>query len=138
MSSGAVPRVTKALSAPQRAMHKLGLRRDIDLALHIPLRYEDETRITAIAEARDGEMAQVEGVVRETRIELRPRRQFVVRLVDDSDELVLRFLHFYPSHQKTFAPGQRVRADTAAAPSARAGKGTPESAGAALTGAMGR
>ncbi len=35
------------------------------------------------------------------RVEFRPRRQLVVRLADDSDELVLRFLHFYPSHQKT-------------------------------------
>ncbi len=109
MTLGAASRVTKTLSAPQRAMYKLGLVRDIDLALHLPLRYEDETRIVAIAEVRDGEVAQVEGTVREATIELRSRRQFVVWLADDSDELVLRFLHFYPSHQKTFVPGQRVR-----------------------------
>jgi RecG-like helicase len=41
------------MSAPQRAMAKLGLTRDIDLALHVPLRYEDETRIDRLAEARD-------------------------------------------------------------------------------------
>ena len=34
-----------AKSAPQKALEKLGLVRDIDLALHLPLRYEDETRI---------------------------------------------------------------------------------------------
>jgi ATP-dependent DNA helicase RecG len=96
-------------SAPQRAMEKLGLVRDIDLALHLPLRYEDETRITRIADARDGEPAQVEGVVTDSRIEFRPRRQLVVRLDDGSDELVLRFLHFYPSHQKTLAVGKRLR-----------------------------
>jgi ATP-dependent DNA helicase RecG len=100
---------TRALSAPQRAMHKLGLVRDIDLALHLPLRYEDETRIVTIADARDGETAQVQGTVREAKIEFRPRRQLVVRIADDSDELVLRFLHFYPSHQKTFSPGRLVR-----------------------------
>lgn len=90
-------------------MEKLGLLRDIDLALHLPLRYEDETRITRIADARDGEPAQVEGVVTDSRIEFRPRRQLVVRLDDGSDELVLRFLHFYPSHQKTLAVGKRLR-----------------------------
>ncbi len=100
---------TRAPSAPQRAMHKLGLVRDIDLALHLPLRYEDETRIVAIADVRDGETAQVQGTVREAKIEFRPRRQLVVRMADDSDELVLRFLHFYPSHQKTFAAGRLVR-----------------------------
>ena len=90
-------------------MEKLGLVRDIDLALHLPLRYEDETRITRIVDARDGEPAQVEGMVTDSRIEFRPRRQLVVRLDDGSDELVLRFLHFYPSHQKTLAVGKRLR-----------------------------
>ena len=40
-----------------KAMEKLGLRRDIDLALHLPLRYEDETRIVPLAQARDGALA---------------------------------------------------------------------------------
>ncbi len=100
---------TKEKSAPQRAMERLGLVRDIDLALHLPLRYEDETRLVRIADAREGETAQVEGTVRDARVEFRPRRQLVVRIADDSDELVLRFLHFYPSHQKTLREGARVR-----------------------------
>ncbi|MEI6025964.1 MAG: ATP-dependent DNA helicase RecG [Betaproteobacteria bacterium] len=99
----------KVLSAPQRAMRKLGLVRDIDLALHLPLRYEDETQLQPIAHTRDGQTAQVEGVVREAQVELRSRRQLVVRLTDDSGELTLRFLNFYPSHQKVLARGQRVR-----------------------------
>ena len=99
----------RVLSAPQRAMHKLGLVRDIDLALHLPLRYEDETRVEAIAELRDGAAAQVQGTVRDAKIEFRPRRQLVVHIADASGELVLRFLHFYPSHQKTLAPGRLVR-----------------------------
>src|SRR5690606_22927765 len=96
-------------SAPQRALEKLGLTRDIDLALHLPLRYEDETRLARIADLRDGMTAQVEGVVQASEVQLRGRRQLVVRLDDGSDELVLRFLHFYPSHQKALAPGRRVR-----------------------------
>jgi len=96
-------------SAPQRAMEKLGLARDIDLALHLPLRYEDETRVISIAEAPDGEPVQVEGVVSESRIDLRGRRQLLVRIADASDALLLRFLNFYPSHQKTLAVGARVR-----------------------------
>ncbi len=98
------------LSAPARALRKLGLARDIDLALHLPMRYVDETRIVPIAALRDGDAAQVQGTVRECRVETRPRRQLVVRLADDSGELVLRLLHFYPSHQKTLAVGQVVRA----------------------------
>ena len=96
-------------SGPQRAMDKLGLRRDIDLALHLPLRYEDETQVALIADTPDGEPVQVEGTVRECHIEQRGRRQLLVRISDDSDSLLLRFLNFYPSHQKTLALGARVR-----------------------------
>jgi ATP-dependent DNA helicase RecG len=46
---------------PQKALEKMGLRRDIDLALHLPLRYEDETRIVRLADARDGDLVQIEG-----------------------------------------------------------------------------
>src|SRR5882724_3936020 len=99
----------KEKSAPQKAMEKLGLVRDIDLALHIPLRYEDETRITPIRDLRDGDTAQVEGLVTDCQVQFRPRRQLVVRVSDGSDALVLRFLNFYPSHQKALASGQRVR-----------------------------
>ncbi len=103
----AAPR--QALSAPQKAMRKLGLVRDIDLALHLPLRYEDETRIVRLRDARDGEVVQVEGVVTQQHIQYRPRRQLLVTLDDGSDTCTLRFFSFYPSHQKTLAVGAQVR-----------------------------
>ena len=98
------------MSAPQRAMAKLGLTRDIDLALHVPLRYEDETSLQRLRDARDGDTLQLEATVADCRVETRARRQLVVRLTDDEGEsLVLRFLNFYPSQQKQLAVGQRVR-----------------------------
>jgi ATP-dependent DNA helicase RecG len=104
------PQALVKLSGPARAMHKLGLRRDIDLALHLPMRYVDETRIAPIGGLRDGLTAQVQGTVIECRVEARSRRQLIVRLADDSGELVLRLVHFYPSHLKTLGQGQLVRA----------------------------
>jgi ATP-dependent DNA helicase RecG len=97
------------LSAPARALRQLGLVRDIDLALHLPLRYEDETRLAPIASLHEGDHGQVQGRVRDCRVELRPRRQLVVHLGDASGELVLRFLHFYPSQQRQMAAGQLLR-----------------------------
>ncbi len=100
----------QAKTAAQKALDKLGLRRDIDLALHLPLRYEDETRITMLTDARDGEMVQIEGQVTNSEISFRPRRQLRVTLDDGTDTCTLRFLNFYPSHQKTLGVGARVRA----------------------------
>jgi ATP-dependent DNA helicase RecG len=98
-----------AKSQPQKALDKLGLRRDIDLALHLPLRYEDETRLTRLADARDGDMVQIEGQVTHSEVSFRPRRQLRVTVDDGSDTCVLRFINFYPSHQKTLSVGARVR-----------------------------
>jgi ATP-dependent DNA helicase RecG len=91
---------------------RLGLHTDMDLALHLPIRYEDETRITSIREAgfMTGYPAQIEGVVTSCDVQFRPRRQLVVKVQDDSDELVMRFLNFYGSQTKQLAPGTRIRA----------------------------
>lgn len=104
-----------ATSAPsaktqaQKALLKMGLARDIDLALHLPLRYEDETRITSIASARDGAMVQIEATVTQAQVQLHPRRQLLVQVDDGTGVCELRFFSFYPSHQKTLAVGARVR-----------------------------
>ena len=103
------PATPVAKTAAQKALAKLGLTRDIDLALHLPLRYEDETRIVPLADARDGETVQVEGVVLESEVNFRGRRQLRVVIDDASATCVLRFLNFYPSHQKTLSVGARVR-----------------------------
>jgi ATP-dependent DNA helicase RecG len=105
----APPAPKPAKSAPQKAMEKLGLLRDIDLALHLPLRYEDETRITPIAALQEGEAAQVEGVVVDCQVEMRSRRQLLVRVKDESGTLLLRFLHFYPAQQKQMSAATRLR-----------------------------
>ena len=99
----------KEKSGPQRALEKLGLVRPIDFALHLPTRYEDETRLVPIGSLRDGVIGQVEGVVESCEVQVRSRRMLVVRVHDGRDDLVLRFLHFYPSHQKALAVGTRVR-----------------------------
>ena len=100
----------KPLSAPQKALRKLGLVRPIDLALHLPLRYEDETRIVRLRDARDGDTVQIEGEVTHQEVTFRPRRQLLVSVNDGIDTAVLRFFNFYPSQQKQMAVGTRIRA----------------------------
>ncbi len=98
----------------QTQLERLGIRRDFDLVLHLPLRYEDETRITTIADASAGGGSplpvQVEGRVIDTEVMYRPRRQLVTRIEDASGTLYLRFFNFYPSQAKALAEGSTVRA----------------------------
>ena len=94
---------------------RLGVARETDLVLHLPLRYEDHTRLVPLAALKPGALQQAEGRVVSTEIQYRGRRQLVCLLDDGDDEeggraqLVLRFFHFYPNTQKALAPGRRVR-----------------------------
>jgi ATP-dependent DNA helicase RecG len=86
---------------------QLGVARELDLVLHLPLRYEDETRITPIAAASCGQAVQIEGTVEKVDIVFRPRRQLVVRMRDASSEAVLRFFNFYASQQKALEAARK-------------------------------
>jgi ATP-dependent DNA helicase RecG len=101
--------VAAASAGPQKALARMGLARDIDLALHLPLRYEDETQIVKLRDAREGDTAQIEGVVTACEIVYRPRRQLMVTVEDGTDTCVLRFFTFYPSQQRALAVGTKVR-----------------------------
>ncbi|MBI3532530.1 MAG: ATP-dependent DNA helicase RecG [Burkholderiales bacterium] len=103
-------KASQPMSPAQKALEKLGLKRDIDLALHLPLRYEDETRITRLVDAREGGTVQIEATVTASEVTFRPRRQLLVTVDDGSDTCVLRFFNFYPSQQKALAVGARIRA----------------------------
>ncbi len=104
MISSSIPKATLAKLA------KLGIHNRFDLVLHLPLRYEDETQLQRIAELMPGMSAQVEGEIIHSEIVYRPRRTLVCQVQDDSGVLHLRFLHFYPSQQKSLAVGKKIRA----------------------------
>ena len=109
MPQSPVPPTAKPLTGPQKALRKLGLLRPIDLALHLPLRYEDETRLVKLRDVREGEVAQVEGRVTHAEVKISGHRQLLVTLDDGSGTCLLRFFTFYPSQQKALAVGNRIR-----------------------------
>ncbi|MGM0983235.1 MAG: ATP-dependent DNA helicase RecG [Pseudomonadota bacterium] len=89
---------------------RLGVERISDLLFHLPLRYQDRTRITPIATLSAGHEAVVEGEVVAGEVVQGRRRSLLVRLRDGSGILSLRFFHFSPAQQQQFRPGVRVRA----------------------------
>ena len=92
---------------------RLHLSRPIDFALHLPLRYEDETECYPVEDAPVGEPVQVEVLIDEVSVQSTPRQQLVVHTHDDSGALLLRFLNFYGSQSKQYAAardsGQHLR-----------------------------
>jgi len=100
---------TASRTQTESRLEKLGIHGSRDLVLHLPLRYEDETRLTALKDVRAGESVQVEAEVVDSKVEYRGRRTLVVKLSDGERDLWVRFLHFYPSQVKQFSEGKRVR-----------------------------
>jgi ATP-dependent DNA helicase RecG len=93
----------------QDVARRLGYKTPAELILHLPLRYEDETRLTPLRDARLGETVQVEGVITHAETQRRPRPQMVVQVEEGSSTLHFRLLHFHPSQQAQLKPGARVR-----------------------------
>ncbi len=100
----------KALSKPLISnLNKLGINTIQGLLLHLPLRYIDETRITAIRDLRLGDDVQCEGEIVHAEVTYKPRKALIARLQDASGQLTLRFLHFYPSQIAQLAVGKYLR-----------------------------
>ncbi|WP_414648162.1 ATP-dependent DNA helicase RecG [Castellaniella sp.] len=93
-----------------KAFERLGLRNPGDFAVHLPLRYEDETRITPIADAVPGQWALFEGTILHSEARYQPRRELHAVLNDASGHLNLRWLHAYPGQQARLSAGREVRA----------------------------
>lgn len=91
-------------------LEKLELVRDWDFALHLPLRYEDETSVTPIGSLAVNTHAQIEGRVADQRFVRTGRGQQLQAVVEDSTgSITIRFLHYFPSIQKQLAVGSTVR-----------------------------
>ena len=99
----------KPPTAAQKALHKLGLFTSLDLALHLPYRYEDETVLTPLNKARDGQMVHIEVTVSHLEIQPHPKRQIKLEVRDGTQACTVRFFNAYPSLAKQLTPGSRLR-----------------------------
>ena len=106
-SVGSLPGVGPALLL---ALERVGIARVQDLWFHLPLRYEDRTRVTPIAELRVGESAQVEGTISAVERGFRFKPQLRVAIGDAGPAtLTLRFFHFRKTQVDLLVPGTRLR-----------------------------
>ncbi|MBB5875141.1 MULTISPECIES: ATP-dependent DNA helicase RecG [unclassified Xanthomonas] len=112
-AAGEVPLTTLPGVGPKLAekFAARGLSTLQDLWLHLPLRYEDRTRLTTVAALQPGVPAQIEGRVQAVDRGFRYRPMLRVAVADDSrGTLVLRFFQFRAAQAAQFAVGARLRA----------------------------
>ncbi|AFO49833.1 ATP-dependent DNA helicase RecG [Pseudomonas alloputida] len=97
---------------------KVGLENLQDVLFHLPLRYQDRTRVVPIGQLRPGQDAVIEGVVSGADVTMGKRRSLVVRLGDGSGVLTLRFYHFSNAQKEGLKRGTHLRCYGEARPGA--------------------
>ncbi len=93
----------------QERLARLGVHTLADLLFHLPLRYEDRTRVVAIGGLRAGMRVAVEGRVDLTEVKFGRRRTLLSRISDGTGAVTLRFFHFNAAQREMLARGTRVR-----------------------------
>ncbi len=88
---------------------RLGIHSVQDILFHLPLRYEDRTRLSAMGSARPGQHLVVEGEVDLAEIRFGRRRSLLVQVSDGTGSLVLRFFHFSAAQKSSLSRGARLR-----------------------------
>jgi ATP-dependent DNA helicase RecG len=90
-------------------LNKLGIFNLQDLLLHLPIRYEDRTRLTPLGGLQPGQSALVEGDVELTDVAGTTRRSLICRISDGTGFLNLRFFHFRPEQFRALSNLRRIR-----------------------------
>jgi len=88
---------------------KIGVLTVQDVLFHLPLRYQDRTRVIPIGSLRAGDNVVIEGVVDAADIRFGRRRSLLVRLSDGTGLLTLRFFHFSGAQKANLKPGVQLR-----------------------------
>ncbi|RUP80788.1 ATP-dependent DNA helicase RecG [Alteromonas sp. KS69] len=88
---------------------KIGLFTLQDVLFHLPLRYEDRTRVYSVAECRPFTHVSVQGEVKSADIQYGKKRMLVVKLSDGTGTITLRFFHFGAVQRTMMTPGNLIR-----------------------------
>lgn len=91
-------------------LSRIGINNLQDLLFHLPIRYEDRTRITPIADLRPEQYATIEGIVQTCEVQFGRRPILTVSLSDGTSKVTLRFFNFNAGMKNSFQNGVRVKA----------------------------
>ncbi len=90
-------------------LEKISLVSVQDLLFHLPLRYEDRTRVTAIRDCLPGIYTNIIGEITQNQIVQGRRRMLVVTVNDGTGTVNLRFFHFSAAQKNNLSIGMSIR-----------------------------
>lgn len=90
-------------------LSKIGIEQVQDLLFHLPLRYQDRTRLMPLGALRPGQEVLIEGTIQLSQVKFGRRRSLLCHISDGTGAVVLRFFHFSKAQQEQLAKGRRIR-----------------------------
>ncbi|MFQ3267466.1 MAG: ATP-dependent DNA helicase RecG, partial [Colwellia sp.] len=90
-------------------LEKIGLLTVQDMLFHLPLRYEDKTRVTTVRNLLVGTSTNIIGEITDSQITHGKRRMLVVTLDDGTGSIQLCFFSFSASQKNSLAIGKTIR-----------------------------
>jgi ATP-dependent DNA helicase RecG len=90
-------------------LEKLGLYSVADLLFHLPLHYQDRTRLYPIVELKDGMQVSVQGRIMNCNVQMGKRRILKCQIGDETGTVMLNFFHFNASQKNSFKEGQLIK-----------------------------
>jgi len=93
-----------------QSLADMGIHNVEDLLFHLPMRYEDRTRLHPVGGLYPGATVQIEGKIEHSAIVPARRAMLVVVVSDGTGMVTLRFFHFRAAQKRSLAAGSRVRA----------------------------
>jgi len=90
-------------------LDKLSIHTIDDMLFHLPLRYEDRTKIKRLADLQVGDNTMVEGIIQAAEVKYGKKRSLICTLEDDTGTIMLRFFHFYPAQREVLKQGTKLR-----------------------------
>src|SRR5690554_4224054 len=106
-----IPLTTLKGIGPKMAekLERLGLRTIQDMLFHLPAKYQDRTKLSAVASLRPGDYATLVVEAVNTRVHMGRKRSLLIKVTDQTGVLTLRFFRFSAAMQQQFAVGQRIQ-----------------------------
>ncbi|TEW52224.1 ATP-dependent DNA helicase RecG [Psychromonas algicola] len=90
-------------------LSKIGLNSVEDILFHLPLHYQDRTRLYPIKDIKDGMQVSIQGEIVSCQVQFGKRRILKCKISDGEGMATLNFFHFNAGQKNSFKEGQWIK-----------------------------
>ena len=90
-------------------LFSMGIKTVYDILFHLPIRYQDRSKVQPIGSIKKDHYVVIEGEIRVSDIIFNKRRNLLCKIQDQTGTITLRFFNFNKTQKNSFRPGIYIR-----------------------------